>query len=197
MHAQYIFQRACRLRSSRQAVLSALATSLRVDGWGAVAIPPRTSRAPRFPSRSSRQALPGMTFGRLAQVVSHSSSRTGRGARPRALRLEVAAERDHSPTSAEAAPIGPSGAPPRAPAVCARVSGRSAIQNAKRAPRVGTRVRLLVTENQFAKKIDSISLRTFSSVWARAIAISFTIRVRAVSSMRRSPKESCLLALRR
>ena len=52
-------------------------------------------------------------------------------------------------------------------------------------------------ENQFAKKIDSISLRTFSSVCARAIAISFTISVRAVSSMRRSPKDSCLLALRR
>jgi hypothetical protein len=53
------------------------------------------------------------------------------------------------------------------------------------------------TENQFAKKIDSISLRTFSSVCARAIAISFTISVRAVSSMRRSPKESCLFAFRR
>src|SRR5688572_16397125 len=50
---------------------------------------------------------------------------------------------------------------------------------------------------QFEKKIASISVFTSSSVWVRAIAISFTIRPRAVSSMRRSPNESCLLALRR
>jgi hypothetical protein len=50
---------------------------------------------------------------------------------------------------------------------------------------------------QFERKIASISFLTCSSVWPRAIAISFTISERAVSSMRRSPKESCLSVLRR
>ena len=45
---------------------------------------------------------------------------------------------------------------------------------------------------QFETKIDSISVLTWSSVCFRAIAISLTISVRAVSSIRRSPKESCL-----
>ena len=50
---------------------------------------------------------------------------------------------------------------------------------------------------QFATKIASISVLTCSSVCSRAIAISFTMSVRAVSSMRRSPKESCLSVFRR
>jgi hypothetical protein len=53
------------------------------------------------------------------------------------------------------------------------------------------------TKSQFEKKIASISFFTSSSVCLRAMAISFTISVRAVSSMRRSPNESCLFAFRR
>jgi tetratricopeptide (TPR) repeat protein len=51
--------------------------------------------------------------------------------------------------------------------------------------------------NQLVRKIASISFFTCSSVWLREMAISLTISVRAVSSMRRSPKESCLSVFKR
>ena len=70
--------------------------------------------------------------------------------------------------------------------------------NAKRAPRIcGARVPSLRNPRQFETKIASISVFTCSSVCSRAIAISFTMSERAVSSMRRSPNESCLSVLRR
>ena len=71
------------------------------------------------------------------------------------------------------------------------------IRQKKRKARGPTRAPLVDDRLQFERKIASISVRTCSSVCARAIAISFTISDRAVSSMRRSPNESCLSVLRR
>ena len=50
---------------------------------------------------------------------------------------------------------------------------------------------------QLATKMASISALTCSSVCLRAIAISLTMSERAVSSIRRSPKLSCLSVFRR
>ena len=74
-----------------------------------------------------------------------------------------------------------------------------ALNTKKNARRIRARAFALLTtrSNQFEKKIASISVLTCSSVCSRAIAISFTISVRAVSSMRRSPNESCLSVFRR
>ena len=58
-------------------------------------------------------------------------------------------------------------------------------------------LRRLASVPQLVKKIASISSFTASSVWLRAMAISLTISVRAVSSMRRSPNDSCLFAFSR
>jgi hypothetical protein len=54
-----------------------------------------------------------------------------------------------------------------------------------------------VRDAQFATKIASISALTLSSVCLRAIAISLTMRDRAVSSILRSPKLNCLSVFRR
>ena len=53
------------------------------------------------------------------------------------------------------------------------------------------------TAVQFATKIASISVLTCSSVCRRAMAISFTMSERAVSSILRSPKLSCLSVFKR
>jgi hypothetical protein len=61
-----------------------------------------------------------------------------------------------------------------------------------RARYFANRSRRIARAGQFGTKIASISVRTFSSVCRRATAISFTMSDRAVSSIRRSPKLSCL-----
>jgi len=74
---------------------------------------------------------------------------------------------------------------------CARRSLRKQT-NERRGRDHRSRLRVPRFDGQFDTKIDSISVLTWSSVCARAIAISLTMSVRAVSSIRRSPKESCL-----
>lgn len=79
---------------------------------------------------------------------------------------------------------------------CGRFPSHRSARASQGAAAERTRIRA-GANRQLEKKMASISSRTCCSVCSRAIAISFTIRERAVSSMRRSPNESCLLALSR
>jgi len=97
-------------------------------------------------------------------------------------------------TTRNASTSGSGGRPPatRGRGVGVRVAGRRVRRCLVFSPIPATKPLAKVRGPQFEMKIDSISVFTCSSVWARAIAISFTIKPRAVSSMRRSPNDSCL-----
>ena len=79
----------------------------------------------------------------------------------------------------------------------ARANSRIRPPRSERAPHLPVERASLRMQLQFETKIASISVLTCSSVCLRAIAISLTMSVRAVSSMRRSPNLSCLSVFRR